>query len=290
MRKKNNLRLAILVFLLFTAAAIFFVLERNKDNSFEIKEGNQAINNNEKIPADKSKNNTPAPTVPKEENKNTDWTWAIEKYKGKEISKISTQDKKVALTFDAGANADGVDKILPILAENNIKGTFFLTGKFIEKYPDKVKEIIARGGDIGNHSYDHPYFTKLTNDQIKDEIQKTETALGKLDGKFLPFLRSPYGDRNSSTLSAISDNGYINIRWTIDSLGWEGTSGGMSKDLVEQKVLKNTVPGAIIMMHLGSNPDDKTHLDSQALPDIIAKLKEDGYEFVTLSQLIELQK
>lgn len=289
MKKRNKLNLALVIFLLLAAGVIFFVLERNKNNSFEIDRNNPAYNNS------KTQNNNPANNNPAENKDNNniqdiDLSWAIEKYKGKEISKVSTDQKVVALTFDAGANADGVDSILSTLSDNNIKATFFLTGKFIEKYPDKVKKIITNNGDIGSHTYDHPYLTKLTDDQIKDELKKTEDALRKLDMRFKPFLREPYGDRNQDVLNVVSDSGYINIRWTIDSLGWKGTSGGQSKDLVEQNVLKKIAPGSIVLMHLGSNPDDKTQLDSQALPDVIAKLKEDGYQFVTLSQLLETQK
>lgn len=288
--KKAKLYVWFLAVLLLATAAAYMHFQPGKDSYFEIK---KEENRTSDIDENDLSGQHPATEPQKnEEDKAIDLAWAVEKYKGKEILKVATEQKIVALTFDAGANADGVDKILPILAENGIEGTFFLTGKFIEKFPDKVKAIIASEGEIGNHSYDHPYFTQLSDNQIKDEIQKTETALGKLgkDARFNPFLRSPYGDRNNHTLGVISESGYINIRWTIDSLGWKGTSGGMSKQAVEDKVLEKVQPGAIIMMHLGSNPDDKTHLDSEALPGIISKLKENGYEFTTLSNLIGLQK
>ncbi|MFA6897164.1 MAG: polysaccharide deacetylase family protein [Patescibacteria group bacterium] len=292
MERKIALNIAAVLLFCFALFAVFFVLQKSKDNSFEI--------NRDNIPADTEvdtgKDTAPEKeiTPPQDEEEKTtvkkDLAPLVEKYKGKEIVKINTDQKAVALTFDAGANADGVEPILRILAENDIKGTFFLTGKFIEKYPDKVRAIVATGGDVGNHTYDHPYLTRLTNEQIKENIQEAENAFAKLDGKFQPFLRSPYGDRNASTLLAVSENNYLNIRWTVDSLGWQGTSGGMSKGAVEQKVLKAAGPGAIIMMHLGSNPDDKTHLDSEALPAIITELKKNGYEFMTLSELFELEK
>lgn len=294
MEKKTQFYMAAIL-LLAATGAMWLVLQNSKNNSFEINKGsgnNTDIAGNK---AEKSQNETEqkeeaAPVPDDSGQQEADWAWAMEKYKGKEISKINTPEKKIALTFDAGANADGVDKILSILKESNIKGTFFLTGKFIEKYPEKTKEIIASGGDIGNHTYDHPYLTKMSDAQIKDEIKKTEDALSKVDAKFKPFLRSPYGDRNQSTLTTISDAGYINIRWTVDSLGWKGTSGGVSKAAVEQKVIKGAAPGGIVLMHLGSNPEDKTQLDSEALPDIIAELRKSGYEFVTVSELLEMER
>jgi peptidoglycan/xylan/chitin deacetylase (PgdA/CDA1 family) len=85
----------------------------------------------------------------------------------------------------------------------------------------------------------------------------------------------------------VSALGYLNVRWTVDSLGWKGTSGGLTKDAVKEKVLKSAGNGAIVLMHLGSNPDDKTQLDSEALPEIITELRAEGYGFTTLSQLLE---
>ena len=296
MRRRLKLNIAVVLFLCFTVLAAYLILTRDKGNSFQIQRDDTSPSAQTDTAPQKPEDTTPTPANDENEKETDtdtaakDWTAFIEKYRGKEIIKVNTTEKAVALTFDAGANGDGVEKVLPILEENNIKGTFFLTGKFIEKYPEKVKAIMASGGDIGNHSYDHPYLTHLSSEEIVVKIKGAEDAFAKLDGKFQPFFRSPYGDRNTSTLSTISDTGYINIRWTVDSLGWKGTSGGQTKTSVEQKVLKNSSPGAIIMMHLGSNPDDKSHLDSQALPDIIAKLKADGYEFMTLSELLKLEK
>lgn len=289
------MNIAVVLFLCFTVLVAYMILTRDEGNSFEIDRDAPATPQTDIVPQ-KPKDTAPTPADAEDgkatEDDATDWTDFIAKYQGKEITRINTAEKTVALTFDAGANADGVDKVLTILAANDIKGTFFLTGKFIEKYPEKARAIIASGGDIGNHTYDHQYLTNLTADQIREEIEGAENALADLEPSvgFKPFLRPPYGSRNQTTKDAISDNGYISIQWTVDSLGWKGTSGGQSKDSVRDKVLRNSAPGAIIMMHLGSNPDDKTHLDSQALPEIIERLKADGYEFVTLAKLIQMEE
>lgn len=286
MRRRHQLNLTALLFLLFTLGAAYLIWESGqRQDSFEIGRDGETQSFPSPAPAQAP---TPRPE-PAPAPTETDLEPYIKEYYGREIIRISTTKKAVALTFDAGANAQGVDKVLPILEQNGIKGTFFLTGKFIEKYPDQVKEIIATGGDLGNHTYDHPYLTRLTAEGIAEEITKAEDALAVAGGKFKPFLRSPYGDRNAATLMAISDAHYLNIRWTVDSLGWKGTSGGQSAITVRDKVLKSAGPGAIIMMHLGNNPDDKTHLDSEALPEIIAGLKAQGYEFKTLSELLTLE-
>jgi peptidoglycan/xylan/chitin deacetylase (PgdA/CDA1 family) len=295
MERKTVVYAALALFLCLAFLSVLFILQREKENDFEINRPDVPEGSETAVPDEDSAGKTDEEhfdsEMPQEEiAEETDYPPLVAKYKGKEIIKVSTTEKAVALTFDAGANADGVTPVLSILRENGIKGTFFLTGKFIERYGDEVKAIIASGGDIGNHTYDHPYLSQLTDEQVKEKITGAEDAFAALDGKFQPFLRAPYGDRNSSVLDTVSEAGYINIRWTIDSLGWKGTSGGQTAGTVRDKVLKNTSPGAIIMMHLGSNPDDKTHLDSQALPEIIAELRADGYEFVTLSELIEMEK
>lgn len=298
MEERNKAYAAIALFALLAAFSVMLVLRREKDNDFEISRPDFPAEEEAAAPGENPAGGTERTDgehfdseMPQEEpEKETDYPPLVEKYRGKEIVKANTGKKAAALTFDAGANADGVAPVLSILREKGIKGTFFLTGKFIERYGDEVKAIIASGGDIGNHTYDHPYLSRLTDEQIKEEIAGAENALAALDGEFQPLLRAPYGDRNQRVLDAASKAGYINIRWTIDSLGWKGTSGGQTKDTVRGKVLKNTSPGAIIMMHLGSNPDDKTHLDSQALPEIIEKLEADDYEFVTLSELLEISE
>lgn len=277
--------------MLFAVGAMIFVLfvyDGNKNIDIKKERREAGIINSES-----DKNNNAKPIEKQTENNSGEteeinWRPIIEKYKGKEITKINIAEKVVALSFDAGANADGVDKTLEILERENIKGTFFLTGKFIEKYPDKVQKIIASGGDLGNHSYSHPYFTKLNNEEIIAELDKTENLLSGFNAQLKPFFRFPYGDRNVQSREAINNKNYIDIRWTIDSLGWKGISGGMTKETVENRVISKTVPGAIIMMHLGSNPDDKTHLDSEALPEIISELKKQGYRFAIMTELLNV--
>lgn len=298
MERKTAVYGALVSFLGLAGFTVCFVLQKEKENDFEINRPDDTAEQETTLPREDTADGPEGTDeeyfdseMPQEEpDKETDYPPLIEKYRGKEIVKVDTDEKAVALTFDAGANAAGVAPVLSILRENNLKGTFFLTGKFIERYPDEVKAIIASGGDIGNHTYDHPYLSQLTDAQVKEKIAGAENAFAALDGRFQPFLRPPYGDRSTATLHSVSEAGYINIRWTIDSLGWKGTSGGQTKDTVRDKVLKNASPGAIIMMHLGSNPDDKTHLDSQALPEIIEQLRADGYTFVTLSELIEMDR
>ncbi|MFZ2970554.1 MAG: polysaccharide deacetylase family protein [Minisyncoccia bacterium] len=287
MKNKCKIRIALILFAIVAVSAAIFVLSYDKLNKTTRYYDN--ANNSRLVENIPQSDKLPENIIEKENAEKIDWQALLEKWKVKDVSRIETDKKVVALTFDGGANADGVEKILDILKNNNIKGTFFLTGKFIEKYPDKTGMMIESGGDIGNHSYSHPYFTKLTDEEIGKELERTEGELSKLNATFQPFFRFPYGDRNNQTISAINSKKYISIRWTVDSLGWEGTSGGMTKEAVESRVLSKAVPGAIILMHLGTNSDDRTQLDSEALPQIISSLRSQGYGFVTITEMLNYQ-
>jgi peptidoglycan/xylan/chitin deacetylase (PgdA/CDA1 family) len=192
----------------------------------------------------------------------------------------------VALTFDAGANADGVSSILATLRAQGVPATFFLTGDFVDQFPGAARQIAA-AERVGNHSVDHPYFTSLTPAQIARELTGARDAIRAVTGADpRPLFRFPYGDRNAATIAAVNAAGYVPVRWTVDSLGWKGTSGGITARIVRDRVVGALQPGEIVLMHCGSNPTDHTILDAVALSGIIESIKAAGYGFVTLDALL----
>ena len=206
---------------------------------------------------------------------------------GVDIERIPTSRKVAVLTFDAGANADGLPSILATLASTRTPATFFLTGRWAARYPALVRKLVAGGYRIANHSQSHPMMTQLSDKAITDELisgRQNIMAAGGSDPK--PLFRFPYGDRDSRTIAIVNGAGYVAVRWTVDTLGWKGTSGGVSKQQVVDRVLAAEQPGEIILMHLGSNPDDASTLDADALPAVIASLIADGYRFETLDVLL----
>ncbi|OHV54287.1 polysaccharide deacetylase family protein [Pseudofrankia sp. BMG5.36] len=206
---------------------------------------------------------------------------------GKDWERIPTDRKIVALTFDAGANADGVTPILATLAREHVAGTFFLTGQFATSFPAKVRDIAASGGRMGNHSSTHPYFTKIDDAALRGEVLGAERDILAVGGKDpRPFFRFPFGDRNAHDIAAVNALGYVPIRWTVDTLGWQGTSGGRTAASGTARVLDALQPGEIVLMHLGSHPQDHSTLDADALPGIISALRDRGYGFVTLDALV----
>jgi peptidoglycan/xylan/chitin deacetylase (PgdA/CDA1 family) len=206
---------------------------------------------------------------------------------GVDLERIPTSKRVVALTFDAGANNAGLQSILSTLAANRVPATFFLTGAWVNQYPAGVAAIINGGHRIGNHSMTHPSFTTLTDAQIAVQISSAQEVIQAAGADPRPFFRFPSGARNARTIADVNAAGYVAIRWTVDTLGWQGTvDGTRGPGFVTERVMGAAEPGEIVLMHLGSNPDDGSTLDAAALPQVIAQLRSAGYGFVTLDAVV----
>ncbi len=200
------------------------------------------------------------------------------------VTKGSTTSKVVALTFDDGADGGNITKILSILKSNNVKATFFLTGTGAKNHPQLIKNIATATPthQLGNHSYTHPDFTKLTATQMTSELSKTETLIKSLTGRTTkPIFRAPFGASNSAVLAAVGNAGYTKtIQWNIDTTDWKG----ISSKAILARVVPNIVPGSIVLMHTGAGAPGTP----VALPSMISQLKTKGYKFVTISELLKL--
>lgn len=192
------------------------------------------------------------------------------------IYSVNTDEKKVALTFDAAWGADKTSKIVEILTNEGIGGTFFLVGFWSEKYADKIKEIDAAGLDIGTHSNTHPKMSQLTSSQIEDELTVSMNLITSVTNKEVRFFRPPYGDYNDQLLTVANNLGLQTIQWSVDSLDWKG----LSADQILARVKAGVHNGAIILFH--NNSDNIV----EALPQVIAFLKAEGYSMVNLSDLV----
>ena len=206
--------------------------------------------------------------------------------RGQDLTVIPGAGRVVALTFDAGANSAGLPKILSALAAKGVTGTFFLTGNWAATNPGDVGQIVAAGHRVANHSMTHPGFTSLSDGLIDQQVRGAEQAISAAGADPRPFFRFPYGERDPRTIAAVNDLGYVAVRWTVDTLGWKGTSGGISTQTVTDRVLAGLQPGEIVLMHIGSNPDDGSTLDADALPQMIDGISAAGYGFVTLDELL----
>ena len=196
----------------------------------------------------------------------------------KEITRGDTGKKDVIFTFDGGNTTQSADKVLEALAKHHIKGTFFLTGKMIEAYPDLVKKIAAQGHEIFCHTYDHPDLTKISDDAITDELEKTEKALlAVADISPKPYFRAPYGTRNDKVLAVAARAGYTSVYWTVDALDWMGPKI-KTQSQVKERILSRLAPGNIYLMHLGDT------ITGAVLDSVFTTIEARGYRIVSLTQ------
>jgi len=207
---------------------------------------------------------------------------------GQDIERLPGGAKVMALTFDAGANADGVAAIVATLRQQGVPATFFLTGAFVDAFPAPSRQIATGGYRLGNHSVDHPHFPTLTDGQVKAEVTGAAARIRAVTGADpAPLFRFPFGDRDARTIADVNAVGYLPVRWTVDSLGWQGTVGGTrDAGYTAARVVAAATAGGIVLMHVGSNPDDHSTLDADALPAVIAGLRAKGYGFVSLDALL----
>ena len=198
-----------------------------------------------------------------------------------ELVRLQTRQHVVALTFDGGGNADGASGVLAVLRREHVTGTFFLTGRFVQTYP-QVARMIGRRYPVGNHTVDHLDLRRLSTSAATREIAEAAVLIRRATGRDThPYFRFPYGARDARTLRIVYRLGYASVRWTVDTWGWMGSPWQSVAGAV-RRVVDHLVPGEIVLMHLGSSRDHST-IDAHALPLVIRRLRARGYRFVTLA-------
>ncbi len=204
--------------------------------------------------------------------------------RGTEWATLPTSRPVIALTFDAGGNDGGAADIMETLRAEGVSATFFFTGSWADRYPAVARDI-GTYFPVGNHSRTHPDFRELTDAEIAAELEGAHDSIRAATGQDdRPLFRFPYGARDARTIEAVNDNSYGTFYWSIDTLGWQGTSGGQSAQSVIDRVVDGAEPGAIVLMHVGAHPTDGSTLDADALPEIIRELRARGYGFTTLRE------
>ncbi len=194
------------------------------------------------------------------------------------IYSVGTEEKKIAISFDAAWGAEDFNRIIEILDKHEVQTTFFMTGEWVENYPDCVKILVEKGHDLGNHSASHPDMTKLSKDKQKEQILEVHNQVRELTGYEMELFRMPYGAYNNDAVRSCYELGYFPIQWSIDSRDWQ--------DLTPQQILDNVCKskslcgGAIILCHNGAK------YTAQILDEMLTNLKGQGYEFVPISELI----
>lgn len=188
---------------------------------------------------------------------------------------VERDDNVISLTFNCAWGGEDIEKILKTLEEYNVKATFFVVGEWAEKYPGQLMLIKDAGHELGGHSYNHKDYQSLTKEAIKEDIQKTAEAVNKACGEVIKLIRVPSGSYNSEVISAIEEEGYIPIQWSVDSIDY----GDADSDGIFRRATSKIVGGDIILMHTGTKNTALT------LPRILDSLTKE-FGFLKVSELI----
>ena len=191
------------------------------------------------------------------------------------IYSVERNDNAAALTFNCAWNDSDIDRIISLLQKYNVPATFFAVGTWAEKYPDALKKLSDAGFEIGNHSYNHAHYNKLSKSDILADIQKSDDVIFNITGKKPYLFRAAYGEYNNDTVSACDESGRVYIQWSVDSLDYKSSSA----EEITRRVLDKTKNGDIILMHNG------TKFTADALETLLPALCK-KYTLVSVSDLI----
>lgn len=195
------------------------------------------------------------------------------------VYSVKTDDKLIALTFDISWGDTRAEPILNVLKDKGVEhATYFLSSPWSKEHPEIVQKIVDAGFEIGSHGHKHDNYSKLEDAEIRKQIQTAHHILTEVTGKAPDLIRLPNGDFDKRVLRIADELNYKVIQWDTDSLDWMN----IGVDNIVNRVVSQAHPGDIVLMH-ASDSSKQTHL---ALPIIIDRLREQGYEFVTVSQLL----
>ena len=187
----------------------------------------------------------------------------------------------IAMTFDDGPSATLTPKLLDLLAAHHIKATFFVIGENVAEHPEIVARAAREGHEIGNHSWSHPNFGKMSDQSVRSQLQRTDEAIKNATGQRPTLMRPPYGSITAREKRWIHDEfGYRIILWDVDPLDWKRPGPAV----VRSRILKETQPGSIVLSH------DIHPGTIEAMPSTFDALEAKGFKFVTVSELIRMAK
>ena len=192
------------------------------------------------------------------------------------IYSVQTDEKKIAITFDAAWTNQDTDELIKILKKHNAKATFFIVGDWAEKFPESVKAFYNAGHTIANHSDTHKAFSKCSREEIHEEIVNCNKKLETITGDKATLLRVPSGDYTDQSIEVANNLEMYTIQWNVDSLDYTG----LSVDEIVQRVLSRTENGSIVLFHNG------VENTAEALDTILTELSAQGYSFVSVNDLI----
>src|SRR6266516_4851169 len=193
------------------------------------------------------------------------------------VNSVHVDGPYIAMTFDDGPSATLTPKVLDLLAAHHIKATFFVIGENVAEHPEIVARAAREGHEIGNHSWSHPNFGKMSDENVRRQLWRTDDAIKNATGKRPTLLRPPYGSITAREKRWIHDEfGYQIILWDVDPNDWKRPGPAV----VRNRILKETQPGSIVLSH------DIHPGTIEAMPSTFDALEAKGFKFVTVSELI----
>jgi peptidoglycan/xylan/chitin deacetylase (PgdA/CDA1 family) len=260
-----------------TAIALSFTACTNIPNSRQLKTNSEPL----KVAIPTNQINPKSQLLTKVEN--LDFTVPA-KYQAKTIYKVepSNKEKVIALTIDDGPWPKTTAEMLDILKRNNVKATFFWVGSALQENPEIAKRVVAEGHAIGNHTWHH-WYRKMDEATAKSEIEKTNELIYKTTGVKTSFFRPPGGYLNNGLAAYAKSQKNSVVMWSVTSAD---TDPRAKYQVFVKNVIRDAKPGAIVLMHDGGGNRERT---VKALPAIVSGLKQQGYRFVTVPELLEMQ-
>ena len=200
-----------------------------------------------------------------------------------EVQRGPRGKSEIAITFDAGANAECFDDLITALEKTRVPSTFFITGNWAQRNRDCARAITKHGHEIGNHTWNHLNLTQQPDNIVREEITRADVILNEISGQSpRPRWRAPYGERDDRVLRIAANLGYRSIYWTLDSL--DGVEPLKTAQFLVDRITSRSdaeLDGAVILMHVGERST------ADALPAIIANLQGRGFHLVTISKLLQ---
>ncbi len=197
------------------------------------------------------------------------------------FSEVNVDGPYIAMTFDDGPHATNTPKVLEMAAERHIKLTFFVLGECVLQNPDVLRREVAEGHEIGNHSWSHPNLAKLSDTNVRSQLQRTEDLIEKTAGIKPKLMRPPYGELTKRQRILVNHEfGYKVILWDVDPLDWKRPG----PSVVASRIIAGTRPGSIILSHDIHPPT------IEAMPQVFDALLAKGFKFVTVSELLAMDK
>jgi peptidoglycan/xylan/chitin deacetylase (PgdA/CDA1 family) len=192
------------------------------------------------------------------------------------IYAVERDDRALALTFDAAWASGQLEEILAVLEKERVSATFFLSGYFLERYPDLARRIASLGHEVGNATFTNPHLTSLSAVEIANEIAKNHTLIKSVTGQEAKVFRPPFGEYNDEVIGRARALGYQTVLWSVDSMDWRNPA----VDLVADNLARDARPGAIVLLHIrGRNT-------ASALAKALPVLKRKGLKPALLSDLL----